>query len=249
MIALLSPVFQGEWASLGETLDCASPRPPQAMPVSALLDDPARLSGVLQRHARSLGVAGPDLRATASAWTLAYLWALLPPVIAAASLFQHRFPVAAAGLAVSLDFHGVPRRFHLADEGTSLPGSGTADRYGPLLWNHLAPLFIAVSAQTRLAPKVMWGNAARYVGAVFEHLAGTGSAPPQLARDHEMLMHQAAWPGGCDNPLHPRVRPDPALHRQCCLYHLLPGQSPCRGCPLHDAAISPPARTLPARSP
>lgn len=233
MMPLLAPVFQGEWAPLGETLDCA--RPPQAVPVGALLDDPVRLRGVLQRHALSLGVGGPDLRATASAWTLAYLWTLLPPVVAAASLFQHRFPVGASGLAVSFDAHGTPRRFHLADEGTSLPGSPTADRYDPLLWDHLAPLFAAVSAQTRLAPRVMWGNAARYVGVVFEHLAGSGLAPPQLARDHGTLMHQATWPDGRDNPLHPRVRPDPALHRQCCLYHRLPRQSHCRGCPLPGA--------------
>jgi ferric iron reductase protein FhuF len=244
VIPILAPLFQGDWAAYGETLACA-PRPPaDAVPVTALLHDAALLDGVLRRHARHLGVPGNDndLRAVASAWSLEYLWALLPPVVAAASVLQHGFPVRAEDMAVSLDEDGEPVRFHIAGEGHALPGRSTAARFDGLLWQHLEPLFAAVSRQARLPLKVLWGNTARYLELILgEALQLTGHAG-HVAADSEALLHCAAWPDGRANPLHARLRKvirmadgaaaPPRLHRQCCLSYLLPGQGHCQACPL-----------------
>jgi ferric iron reductase protein FhuF len=242
VIPLLAPLFQGEWAAYGETLACAPQPPADAVPVAALLHDAALLDGVLRRHARHLGVQGSDLRAVASAWSLEYLWALLPPVVAAASVLQHGFPVRAEDTAVSLDEDGEPVRFHIAGEGRALPGTSTAARFDGLLWQHLEPLFDAVSRQSRLPRKVLWGNAARYLELILdEALHLTGHAGP-VAADSAALLHSAAWPDGRANPLHARLRKvvriadgaaaPPRLHRQCCLSYLLPGQDYCEACPL-----------------
>jgi ferric iron reductase protein FhuF len=242
MIPLLTPLFQGDWAPLGETLACAAQWPADAVPVSRLVDDPALLGEALRRHATHLGVTGGDLRAASSTWSLAYLWALLPPVSAAASVLQHRFPMRAEDVAVSLDASGTPARFHVLRDGDGMPGTPAVTRYGPLLAAHLGPLFQAIAAQTRLAPKILWGNAARYLDVVFDQaLALTGHAA-HVAADRQALLQQATWPDGRPNPLHApqRTSVDLAhgqavpvtLHRQCCLSYLLPGQGYCGACPL-----------------
>lgn len=86
MIPLLMPLFQGEWMPYGETLACATRWPCDTIPVSRLIRDEMELGEAIRLHARHRGVIGKDLRAVASVWSLEYLWALLPPVVAAAFL-------------------------------------------------------------------------------------------------------------------------------------------------------------------
>src|SRR5690606_11615469 len=111
---------------------------------------------------------GPDLRASSSAWSLVYLWALLPPVATAASVLRHGFPMRADEVAVCLDADGLPECFHIRGEGASLAGLSTAVRYEALLRDHLEPLFDAIHRQTRLPRKILWGNTARYLETVLE---------------------------------------------------------------------------------
>jgi ferric iron reductase protein FhuF len=146
---------------LGETLVCTSSPPDEAIPVARLLHEAALIDDCLLRHARRLGMTGADLHATASSWCFAYLDALLPPMIAAASVLQH--------------------------------------------------------ASLQL----------------------TGDAPP-IACDRNHLLHAPLWHGGQPNPMHRpqrsviRIHGDMplTLHRQCGLFHLLPGQDYCGACPL-----------------
>lgn len=242
MIPLLAPLFQGEWAAHGETLDCAIQWPAGAIPVSRLASDGPLLNDAIRRYATHLGVAGNDLRAAASAWSLDYLWALLPATAAAASVLQHSFPMRADDVALSLNAVGAPARFHIRHEGHAMPGAPTAARYGPLLEAHLDPLFKAIGRQTRLAQKILWGNAARYLEAILDQaLALTGDAK-HIAADREMLLQRPTHPDGRTNPLYGRQRTSMriedgaaatvTLHRQCCLFYRLPGQGYCGACPL-----------------
>lgn len=239
MIPLLQPIFQGDWAPHGETLQCAT-APPEALLVADLVARPGLLADVIARHAVHLGVTGPDRRAVASAWSLDYLWTLLPPVVAAASLLQHRFPVDMARIALVLDDDAHPVRFHIDELGEPMPGTGTVERYSPLLHRHLQPLFSALHRETRVAEKILWANTARYLGEILEQgLALAGPLPPLVA-DQAMLLERGAWPDDRRNPmlaLPRRTACDAAgqtvpLHRHCCLYYLLPEQAYCGGCPL-----------------
>lgn len=253
MIPLLSPLFQGDWAAYAETLHCAAEWPAGAVPVARLLRSDPLLDTTIRRYAAHLNVSGHDLRAAASAWSLDYLWALLPATAAAASVLQHVFPMRAEDVALSLNSFGAPVRFHIRHAGRPAPASPPAFRYGPLLDAHLDPLFQAISRQTRLAQKVLWGNTARYLEAVLDQaLALTGNAE-HVALDKKTLLQLPARPDGTPNPLFGRQRTfvrtkDGAtapllLHRQCCLFYRLPEQGYCGACPLapeHQAGTKPP---------
>lgn len=237
MIELLKPVFPGEWAHLAEPLGCGDRPPPGALRVADLVSQPEHLAAVLQRLADHLGCA--DLRPVASAWSLQYLWLLLPPFTAAASVLQHVLPIDPEAVWLSVDGTGMPVGFHILDEGHARRGTGTADRYGALLWQHLAPLFDALHRSSRVAVKVLWGNAARHLETLFDHAAAmTAQAPPVMA-DRALLMDACTWPDGRRNPLVDRLRGLPGgagLYRQCCLVHLFPEGNYCAACPLSVAA-------------
>jgi ferric iron reductase protein FhuF len=244
VIPLLEPLFQGAWAPLGEALVCAARPPAAAVPVHRLIDEPALLDDLLRRHARHLGVidaqlTGTDLRAAASSWCFAYLDALLPPVVAAASVLQQVFPTGPHEMQVLFDdTEAVPRSFHIGHAGAPQPGTDAATRLAPLVDAHLAPLFAQLARCSRIAPKILWGNLARRLDGIFEQaLALTGHAA-SIALDRDTLLNQPLWHDGRPNPLLPRQRPHPKasrtipLHRQCCLFYRLPGEDYCSACPL-----------------
>ncbi|MCK6394937.1 siderophore-iron reductase FhuF [Diaphorobacter sp. HDW4A] len=245
MILLLAPLFQGEWAAHGETLALASHWPSEGVPISRLVSHDSLLGDAIRRYATHLGVTGNDLRAAASAWSLDYLWALLPPTAAAASVLQHRFPMHADDVALSLNDIGTPVRFHIRHEGHAMPGTPATTRYAPLLEEHLDPLFKAIGRQTRLAQKILWGNAARYLEVILEQALALTNNADHIAADRETLLQQPTHPDGRPNPLYGRKRTavhveDGAastitLHRQCCLFYRVPGQDYCGACPLAPA--------------
>lgn len=246
MIPLLAPLFPAEWAAFAEPLQvCATP-PADAVCVARLIDQPQLLARALQRYADELGVHGPDLRAVASAWTLDYVWTLLPGIVAAASVLQHGFAVAAADLYVQLGAHGRAQAFYLRGEGEAQTGLSTAARYDTLLWRHLQPLFAALHQHSRLPRKILWGNAARHLETLLDHaLSATGHAP-HVAADRAVLLDHAQWPDGRRNPLFSTpcsvLKPGAAapltLHRQCCLFNRLPGEDYCGACPLAPQHIA-----------
>ncbi len=241
MIPLLAPIFRGELAPMGEKLQCAPVAPASAVRVDDLLQ-PQALADVMRRHARFRHSDGTDLRPIASAWALDYLAVLLPPMVAAGSLLQHVFPAAASQMWVRLDAHGNALDFHICALGESRQGASTAQRYAPLLQLHLAPLFAVLSALTRVAPKILWGSVSRNLEPILaQALALTGGAAP-IAQDKAWLLDSAAWAPDEPNPMHGPQRvvlvlregqlQSVRLHRQCCLYHLLPGEDYCGACPL-----------------
>ena len=244
MIALLEPLVQGDLAPHGEALQCAPQPPAGALHVADLVRSHGLLGRVLRLHASHLGVEGEDLRAAASSWSMAYLGMLLPPVAAAASVLQHGFPVAAEQVWVHLDPHARPLSFHIRELGRPQRGATTEERYSALLRQHLEPLFSALCRLTGIPPKILWGNAARNLEPVLEQaLALTGGSPP-IARDRQRLLHEPAWPAwtnplpGPQREVHLRLEGRDRtmkLHRQCCLFHLLPREGHCGACPLSPA--------------
>lgn len=242
MIPLLAPLFQGDWTAYADKLSCAAEWPAGTVPVAHLLGCGPLLGATMLRYAAHRNVSGNDLRAAASAWSLEYLWALLPATAAAASVLQHVFPMRAEDVALSLNDFGAPIRFHIRHEGCAAPASPPAVRYGPLLDAHLDPIFKAISRQTRVTLKILWGNTARYLEAILDQaLVLTGNAE-RIALDKQILLQRPVRPDGSPNPLFGRQRisarnEDRAttpllLHRQCCLFYRLPGQSYCGACPL-----------------
>ena len=236
---MLAPLFQGEWRAHGETLDCGPVPPPGAIRLDTLIEHPTRLADIMRCHAAHWATA--DLRPVASAWSLRYLGALLPPVMAAASLLQQALPVAPAAMHLMLGEHGEPLRFHMRDEGMPLPGTDTTRRYRPLIDQHLGPLFAALHHATRVPTKLLWGNASRYVESILEHALTVSGHAARVLADQEQLLGCKRWPDGTPNPLHgwkqaaERRGRDGAvvrLHRQCCLQYLLPGEGQCGACPL-----------------
>lgn len=248
MISLLEPLFQGEFAAYGEGLQCAAEVPLGAVRLAELLRSPAALADALHLYARHLGAEVRDLRPVASAWSMRYLATLLPPWVAGASVLQHGFPVATEQIWVHLDVNGVPVRFHVRHLGESVQGADVAKRYGSLLWQHLEPLFARLSGLTQLAPRILWGNAARQLESVLEQAIALTGGAASIVRDREHLLHAPNWRLGAAsaqvtrcNPLSGSRREIPGrigndlplrLHRQCCLLHLLPGESYCGACPL-----------------
>ena len=248
MIALLEPIFQGDWRPYGDSLSCG-PAPDGALAVTQLLSDAALLDTLLRRHARHLGTH--DMRPAASSWSNAYLAALLPPVAAAATILHHVFPASAAAMMLTLDEHGAATAFHITNLGAALPGADAHRRYQTLLTSHLAPLFARLARQYRVPEKILWGNVARFLDNLFRNAAELSADASELAAaDAAGLLGQPLRSDGSRNPLHMRARvgqvPDTSeggkrrvtLHRQCCLYYLLPGEDYCGRCPLDPVYCS-----------
>lgn len=231
MIPFLAPYFPGQWRSHGESLRLGPAGGPAAR---ALLDDPPGLRQTLERY-RAMQWPGADARAAASAWTLHYLWALLAPVVAAASGARRGVPCSAAAMRLALDGAGAPVAFTVAELGPARPDADTWERYAALVWDHLLPLADGVHAASRLPRKVVWAGAVRYLEALFDALHGMGC---NVAADRRHLLHTQSWAGeGRANPLCLPLRTPPAhapgpVYRECCLYYLLPGQTQCAACPL-----------------
>lgn len=250
MIPILAPLFQGPLAELADALSLAPAMPAHAHAATCFTDGSPLLGDTLRRYAARLHYDGGDLRPVASAWAMAYTGALMPPVCAAATLLGHVFPVAAGQTAIRLAPDGTPTVFHIASEGAAMPAADTAARYTPLVWLHLLPLFDAISAHTRLPKKILWANTARQLLAIFETAGQLAPGMPRLDADRDRLLHQPAWDGPArPNPLFGRdrsvvLRRDGAavthrLHRQCCLYYLLPEPGYCDACPLDPALRAP----------
>jgi ferric iron reductase protein FhuF len=236
LIPLLAPIFQGDWRRYGSRVSCDPALYAVATPLDALLRDDARLDALLDQAARRRG--GADPRAVASAWTLDYFAALLPSAVVAASVLQHRLPLAPHQVRLLHDADGRLRHICLAGAGADAAGTGTEARYEELVWQHLDPLVGGVARRARLAPRVLWSNALRRMDAIFKRAGALPHHSGILVADRALLIARPAWSDGRDNPLHyapAKAAAAAGAHRNCCLYHRLPGQTFCAACPLSPA--------------
>lgn len=244
MIELLQSVFRDELRPYGEALKLRESEPDADMCIADWLEDASRLDIALSRQAQILG--SDDRRPLVSAWTLSYFGTLLPPVVAAATLLNHGFPVGLHQVAFRLNAAGTPSEFSLRQLGQPFHAADPATRYDCLLWRHLQPLIGQLCRHTRIAPRILWGNAARRLDSILALAASMTVHDTKrheaVLQDRERLLLQPLWHDGRRNPLffpQRRVlrsvhgRPTLlTLHRQCCLFHMLPTQAPCEACPL-----------------
>ncbi|CAB3628464.1 siderophore-iron reductase FhuF [Achromobacter pestifer] len=241
MIALLQPFFREDWRPYAESVQLGTP-PGDGRKAAALLHDPEALADALARHRRHWSDADP--RAVASAWAMSYLWALLPPVAAAATGARHALPARADAMWIELDGNAAPARFLITELGSPDPDGDVWRRYDALVWHHLHPLADALFHASRLPRKVVWGGAVRYLEVVLKAVEMQTQGTPASAsarQDRLHLLEAPCWGAEAAaraNPLclAPRISrgPDPTvtLHRECCLYHLLPTAQYCAACPL-----------------
>lgn len=186
------------------------------------------------------GHEGSDPRALLSLWSRHYFHTLIPPVVVTSLLTFRRLPLAAAEAAVQLDPQGFPIAVVLPHGGRSAPApEDPFQRFAALADHHLAPLIAVWATELRVAPRLLWANAAGYFAwAVREAEAEDAEAARPglavLAADHR--------PDGTPNPLRDPLRQVEGPHGPesrrtvCCLLYRLPGRGECGHCPLSRAA-------------
>lgn len=236
MIPALAPLFIADFAHYRDVLVLEDdPRP--AVPLRTLLT-PEVFSSVLNRFGAQY--PGSDRRGLASIWSKYYFIKLIPPVVAASLMLNHRLPLRLEQLQVMLDEQGMPLGFKLPDPGQrwALAPTDTFQRFDELTEGHLRPFIDTVATLTRLSPKVLWSNAGNYV----EWLLGVlASAIPQadLSHGHD-LLNAVDLPDGRRNRLYQpvqyiKVAGQVDLKRQrrvCCVRYRVGGLAVCESCPL-----------------
>jgi ferric iron reductase protein FhuF len=260
MLEMLRPFFQGAWQPYGESLALAEA--PQTRPsIAHWLLQPGALNKVLTQHAELLR-APQVMRAVASDWSIRYVGALLPPIVAAASLVKRCLPLDWDEMVLHLDRHGTPGRFEISHLGTACAHAATAERYETLVWEHLDPLLKRLGREARVPTKILWGNVHRALNNIFagalELLKHQPTCVQTLTVDRDQLLAAPTWPDSRRNPLalRPRLAAPPAspsaarraattaagssanseravlLHATCCLAYELPQTGFCEACPL-----------------
>jgi ferric iron reductase protein FhuF len=244
MLDVLQPIFRGDWAKYGESLELAG-TPCVRPSIAQWLAEPAQLESALARHAEALNSAR-DRKAVASHWMLRYLTALLPPIVALSSLLKYRVPADWRAMALTLNEQGAPEVFAVNHAGVPLPNADCAARYDSLLWQHLEPLIRQLNHQTKTPIKTLRGSVRRILIEIFGHalqlVKDDAALSSALMEDRHWLLESPIWPDGRRNPLFLRHRcvlvshPDGArlerLHASCCLAYRLPALEHCHACPL-----------------
>ncbi|MGY4801035.1 siderophore-iron reductase FhuF [Teichococcus aerofrigidensis] len=186
------------------------------------------------------GHAGSDPRALLSLWSRHYFHTLIPPVVVTSLLAFRRLPLAVAGAAVQLDPQGFPVAVVLPHGGRPAPApEDPFRRFAALADQHLAPLIAAWAAELRVAPRLLWANAAGYFAWAVREAAAEDA---EAARPGLAILAADHRPDGTPNPLREPLRlvegphgPEPR-RTVCCLLYRLPGRGECGHCPLSRAA-------------
>lgn len=244
MIAALAPLFIAEFAHYRDVL-VLDDDPRNGVPLRTLLTADY-FDELLTRF--STHYAEGDRRGLASIWTKYYFIKLIPPVVAASLILDHRLPLHLDGLQLVLDEQGMPQAFKLPNPGqrwTSTPAD-PFERFADLIEDHMRPFIDAIASHVNVSPKVLWSNAGNY----FEWLLGVlGKALPHadLRHGHALLGTQQL-PDGTRNPLYQPVRylkvaGQIELKRQrrvCCVRYLVDGLAFCENCPLPHRKVKTP---------
>jgi ferric iron reductase protein FhuF len=227
------PLLPGAEAALVESL---VPLPAEgSLPARLFREDggPALLLAAARRHR-------PDAeeRALASLWSRWYFAKLIPPVLLCGVMRGLSLPLDASGTAVLFGPQGMPRAIALPDAGEVVP-----ERDPFLLF---APVVAALSAHARLAPRILWNNAAVYADWALRRMAEDSRVPREAVRRAMALVEEPAWPDGRPNPLHAPFTQSASgaaggrTRRQCCLLYRLPGEGCCGTCPRLAKRLAPP---------
>jgi ferric iron reductase protein FhuF len=203
-----------------------------------LLNTPMR-KAIDRRFAQHFEVF--DARAVHSIWMKWYLNAFIPPILLADILL---------GQSVAVELPKL--RFIIADDGRvdAIKINGTRDsssedpfrRYGPMVFDHFAPLIAMWCSRTEVTARVFWSNVGNTFEAMLRRIE-TVSGPSERLSEAQGLLATPDWLGK-RNPLFDAVRyvSDGAAGRRrrvCCLQYLLPDRRFCKACPIEEARAPP----------
>ncbi|MEO6919216.1 MAG: siderophore-iron reductase FhuF [Collimonas sp.] len=181
------------------------------------------------------GDAEIHARALLSQWSKYYFW-LAAPAGVAALLLRRPLDMSPARTRLVLRA-GMPVALYFTADALQPAENDVSHCYAPLV-DHLQAVIETVAGMTRIAPRVLWGNA----GNLLDYLAAECAAIPGAADDMARLFNPLLADGS-SNPLrHPvrQVQPCSALlpnpfraRRVCCMRHEIPGETNlCGSCPL-----------------
>lgn len=230
LIGPLPQLFHGELAAYGAALAMADPNAPAGTALEAFLDGP-QLPAALALFA--LRFPGAHPKALASTWSKLYFNALLVPVLAASAACGWCFQLAPGRVRFLATADGAPLRFLLEDAGAASPDLDSAARLQPLVRGHLAPVVDALARQCRLAPRLLWNNAAVIAEETLLQCQMLMGSQPRNAADLDFLCASAQWPDQLANPMHQPTRLVANVRQRqlCCLRYRLRLDF-CAGCPL-----------------
>jgi ferric iron reductase protein FhuF len=236
VIPALAPLFTGDFEHYRDVLVLPDD-PREGVPILTFLTG-HYLNDVLT----GFGAAYPDSdpRGLASIWSKYYFIQLIPPVVAASLILDHRLPLQLDRLQLILDESGLPAAFKLPHSGQRWAPApvNPFERFDGLLNHHLRPFIEALARHVRLSPKVLWSNAGNY----FEWLLGVlANAMPHADLSHgRQLLNARHLPDGRRNPLYQpvcymKVHGQSELKRQrrvCCIRYRVDSLDYCSNCPL-----------------
>ncbi|WP_372021859.1 siderophore-iron reductase FhuF (plasmid) [Tistrella mobilis] len=217
--------------------DPADPTPT----VARLLARPD-LADILTR--RCGAAAAPAIRrAAASMWSQYYCGVVGVPVVAAAMLAGRRLPITPDSCRIACNPAGQPCGFRIAADDDLAPADDPLAVIDSLIRDHLLPVFDHLAEAGRMAPRLLWCNAASIlvwaarVGAEIRGDAALAAHARARLLDHDEIAD------GLANPLKGMLIPRPpeevqpgegAFRRKiCCLRYQLDGFADCGTlCPL-----------------
>lgn len=210
----------------------------EVVPCQALLD-PQCFAGIIDRYAARYPDA--DRRAVVSMWSLYYFSVL---TIGAAIYWlelQRILPLALEDVSLCLDpASGEPRALVLGNPGRVDPDATAFEAMQPMLRAHAEPLIAGLAAHAGVAKKLLWSNAAGYLGWIIRDIGARRN--PGATPDAIELIEAPIWPDGWKNPFFGAIRQQCdengeqfGRRRVCCLRYSLPGVPGCgRVCPLPE---------------
>ncbi|MFW5823994.1 MAG: siderophore-iron reductase FhuF [Marinobacter sp.] len=239
-IPALAPLFVGNFEHYRHMLVLQGQDERKGIPAQELISADG-LAWLLSEYRRTQ--PGDDDRALLSLWSRYYFVKLTVPVVAANLVLGRELPVALDQIEVILGDGAVPEAFRLPDEGQPF-GETPADpfeRFRVLLDENFEPLIEGWSQQVKVAPRVLWNNAANYFEWLIRTMAA-GGVPEKMLADGEKLIELDRRPDGHPNPMANPVRyvergegREPLRQRRhCCIRYRLPDLPLCGNCPHID---------------
>ena len=242
MFADLAPAFSGPFDRFSKSVvGPEDPRP--ALSIRALTSDPEALVEKMLRRLAPEASTPQSRRGAASLWTQFYFALVGVPVVLAAMRGRRRLPGGLDEMAVVIGENGLPAALKLPAAGTPQPDRDPRAAMEALITDHYVPAVTAMSRAGRLAPRLLWCNAAVRLVWAMEAAAEAEPEDTDLA-DIAAAARQAviASPDlscGAANPmfdmlLSPKPESGSSYTRKvCCLRYMMPGVADCgETCPL-----------------
>ncbi|MFK3777666.1 siderophore-iron reductase FhuF [Agrobacterium sp. NPDC089420] len=184
--------------------------------------------GLMARHAAAH--PGADPRAAASLWTLYYFSLLTITPTVCRLVHGRHLPLALDELSVIVNpANALPMAFLLPHAGGEAGKACASADMHLFLRDHLAVLIPCIAKAARLAPKLLWNNAAVYLSWIIGEIET--QIDPALARSCRPVIDDPLWPDGNRNPMSGMVVE--GNRRVCCLRYMIPTIGGCgASCPL-----------------